>query len=96
MTRSPRGDERSRAGKMKQREFLAQARAGAARPCPAAVVLSGVASRAPADIALDLGIGDPFNAWVAGNITHNGLTGHPRRADHRHAARPQPGAVRPG
>lgn len=70
-----RGNERFRTGKMQQRDFLAQARSSASGQYPAAVILSCVDSRAPAEIVLDLGIGDTFNARVAGNITNRDLTG---------------------
>lgn len=42
---------------------------------PAAVVLSCVDSRAPAEIILDLGIGDMFNSRVAGNIVNEDILG---------------------
>lgn len=70
-----RGNERFRAGKMEQRDLMAQARASASGQFPAAVILSCVDSRAPAEMVLDLGIGDTFNARVAGNITNRDLTG---------------------
>ena len=70
-----RGNERFRAGKMQQRDLVAQARSSAAGQFPAAAILSCIDSRAPAEIVLDLGIGDAFNARVAGNITNRDLTG---------------------
>lgn len=70
-----RGNERFRAGTMQQRDLVAQARTSAPGQFPAAVILSCVDSRAPAEIVLDLGIGDTFNARVAGNITNRDLTG---------------------
>ena len=42
---------------------------------PAAVVLSCVDSRAPAEIILDLGIGDMFNSRLAGNIVNEDILG---------------------
>ena len=42
---------------------------------PAAVVLSCFDSRAPAEIILDLGIGDMFNSRVAGNIVNEDILG---------------------
>ncbi|HMO45808.1 MAG TPA: carbonic anhydrase family protein [Rubrivivax sp.] len=70
-----RGNERFRAGRMQQRDFLEQARASASGQYPAAVILGCIDSRVPAELILDLGIGDTFNARVAGNITNRDLTG---------------------
>lgn len=70
-----RGNERFRSGKMQQRDFLEQARSSAPGQYPAAVILGCIDSRAPAEVVLDLGIGDTFNARVAGNITNRDLTG---------------------
>jgi carbonic anhydrase len=39
------------------------------------VILSCIDSRAPAETIMDLGIGDCFNARVAGNIANDDLTG---------------------
>ena len=70
-----KGNERFRSGKMKPQQFLAQKRSSAAGQYPAAVILSCIDSRAPAEIILDLGIGDTFNARVAGNIANKDLMG---------------------
>jgi carbonic anhydrase len=40
---------------------------------PAAVILSCIDSRAPAEVIMDLGIGDIFNARVAGNIANEDI-----------------------
>jgi carbonic anhydrase len=69
------GNERFRSGKMLQHDYLAQKRASAAGQYPAAVILSCIDSRAPAEIILDMGIGDTFNARVAGNIANDDLLG---------------------
>jgi carbonic anhydrase len=69
------GNERFRTGKMLQHDYLAQKRASAAGQYPAAVILSCIDSRAPAEIILDMGIGDTFNARVAGNIANDDLLG---------------------
>jgi carbonic anhydrase len=69
------GNERFRTGKMQSHDYLAQKRASAAGQYPAAVVLSCIDSRAPAEIILDAGIGDTFNARVAGNIINDDLLG---------------------
>jgi carbonic anhydrase len=42
---------------------------------PAAVILSCIDSRAPAETIMDLGIGDVFNARVAGNIANDDIVG---------------------
>ncbi|WP_429322247.1 carbonic anhydrase family protein [Paraburkholderia sp. GAS448] len=69
------GNERFRSGRMKKQDFLAQKRASAAGQYPAAVILSCIDSRAPAEIILDMGIGDTFNARVAGNIANQDMLG---------------------
>jgi carbonic anhydrase len=69
------GNERFRTGKMSPHDYLAQKRATVAGQYPAAVILSCIDSRAPAEIILDAGIGDTFNARVAGNIANDDLIG---------------------
>jgi carbonic anhydrase len=69
------GNERFRTGKMSSHDYLAQKRATAAGQYPAAVILSCIDSRAPAEIILDSGIGDTFNARIAGNIANDDLIG---------------------
>lgn len=69
------GNERFRAGKLDTHDYLAQKRASAAGQYPAAVILSCIDSRAPAEIICDVGIGDTFNARVAGNIANDDLLG---------------------
>ena len=69
------GNERFRAGLRKNRDFLREQMTSAKGQHPAAVVLSCVDSRAPADIILDLGIGDMFNSRVAGNIVNEDILG---------------------
>ncbi len=70
-----RGNERFRAGKMQEQDFLAQKRSSATGQYPAAMILSCIDSRAPAEIILDMGIGETFNARIAGNIANNDLLG---------------------
>jgi carbonic anhydrase len=70
-----RGNERFRAGKMQGHDYLAQQRATAGGQYPAAAILSCIDSRAAAEIVLDTGIGDNFNARVAGNIADEDLIG---------------------
>jgi carbonic anhydrase len=70
-----KGNERFRAGQMITRDYLAQKRSTAAGQFPAAVVLGCVDSRAPAEIIFDAGIGDTFNARIAGNVVNDDLLG---------------------
>ena len=69
------GNERFRTGKMSPHDYLAQKRATVAGQYPAAVILSCIDSRTPAEIILDARIGDTFNARVAGNIASDDLLG---------------------
>ena len=69
------GNKRFRSGKMLPHDYLAQKRATASGQYPAAVILSCIDSRAPAEIILDTRIGDTFNARIAGNIANDDLIG---------------------
>jgi carbonic anhydrase len=69
------GNERFRTGKMQELDYLAQKRATASGQYPAAAIVSCIDSRAPAEIILDAGIGDIFNARVAGNIANDDILG---------------------
>ena len=69
------GNTRFREGRKIQRDFLAEQRATASGQFPAAVLLSCVDSRAPAEILFNLGMGDVFNARVAGNIENPDILG---------------------
>jgi carbonic anhydrase len=69
------GNERFRKGQMATQDYLAQQRASAKGQYPAAVLLSCIDSRAPAETIMDLGIGDVFNARVAGNIANDDILG---------------------
>ena len=70
-----KGNERFRQGQESPHDYLAQQRASAKGQYPAAVVLSCIDSRAPAETIMDLGIGDCFNARVAGNICNDDILG---------------------
>ncbi len=70
-----KGNERFRLGKESPHNYLAQQKASAKGQYPAAVILSCIDSRAPAETILDLGIGDTFNARVAGNIVNDDILG---------------------
>src|SRR5215470_14473735 len=52
------GNERFRRGKESPHDYLAQQKASARGQHPAAVILSCIDSRAPAETIMDLGIGD--------------------------------------
>jgi len=69
------GNERFRSGQRKTRSFLNEQRASASGQYPAAVILSCIDSRAPAEVIMDLGLGDVFNARVAGNIANDDILG---------------------
>jgi carbonic anhydrase len=69
------GNRRFRSGKMLPHDYLAQKRATAGGQYPAAVILSCIDSRTPAEILLDTRIGDAFNARIAGNISNEDLLG---------------------
>jgi carbonic anhydrase len=69
------GNKRFRKGARQGRDFLAQQRVTAKGQHPAAVLLSCIDSRAPAETIMDLGIGDIFNSRVAGNIANDDILG---------------------
>jgi carbonic anhydrase len=70
-----KGNERFRTGKMAAHDYRGQKRSSAAGQFPAAVVLGCIDSRAPAEIIFDTGIGDTFNARIAGNVVNDDLLG---------------------
>jgi carbonic anhydrase len=70
-----KGNERFRTGTMASRDYRDQQRTSAAGQFPAAVVLGCIDSRAPAEIVFDAGIGDTFNARIAGNVVNDDLLG---------------------
>jgi carbonic anhydrase len=69
------GNRRFYTGKPENRNILAQQRASAKEQYPAAVLLSCIDSRAPAETIMDLGIGDVFNSRVAGNVENGDILG---------------------
>jgi carbonic anhydrase len=69
------GNERFRTGQRKDRNFLREQMITAKGQYPAAIVLSCIDSRAPAELIFDLGIGDIFSARVAGNIANDDILG---------------------
>ena len=70
-----KGNQRFRLGKESPHNYLAQQKVSAKGQYPAAVILSCIDSRAPAETIMDLGIGDCFNARVAGNIANDDILG---------------------
>jgi carbonic anhydrase len=69
------GNERFRMGVRKNRNYLNEQRASATGQFPAAVLLSCIDSRAPAEVIMDLGIGDIFNCRIAGNVENQDILG---------------------
>src|SRR5215831_11674440 len=69
------GNLRFREGRKIQRDFLAEQKATASGQFPAGVLLSCIDSRAPAEILFNLGMGDIFNARIAGNIENPDILG---------------------
>ena len=70
-----KGNARFRSGKMQKHNYLAQKKASVNGQYPSTVILSCMDSRAPAEIILDVGIGETFNARVAGNVANPDLIG---------------------
>lgn len=64
-----------RQNKPMEHDYLAQKRRTSSGQYPAAVILSCIDSRAPAEIVLDTGIGEVFNSRVAGNISNRDILG---------------------
>ncbi len=69
------GNRRFRNGEPQEHDYLAQKISSASGQYPAAAILSCIDSRAPAEIIFDTGIGDAFNARVAGNAANEDLIG---------------------
>ncbi|HCM9246557.1 TPA: carbonic anhydrase [Enterobacter bugandensis] len=69
------GNLRFRENRPAKHDYLEQKRNSIAGQYPAAVILSCIDSRAPAEIVLDTGIGETFNSRVAGNISNRDMLG---------------------
>jgi carbonic anhydrase len=69
------GNKRFRNGERKERNYLREQKASASGQYPAAALLTCIDSRAPAEVIMDLGIGDIFNARVAGNVANADILG---------------------
>jgi len=70
-----RGNMNFSKGLRTSRNYLSEQKATAKGQYPSAVVLSCIDSRAPAEVIMDLGIGDIFNVRVAGNIANDDILG---------------------
>jgi carbonic anhydrase len=71
-----KGNARFARGERKDRNYLREQKASSTGgQHPAAILLTCIDSRAPAEVILDLGIGDIFNARVAGNILNEDIAG---------------------
>jgi carbonic anhydrase len=69
------GNKRFYTGKRQDHNYLAQQRSSAKGQYPAAVLLTCIDSRAPAETILDLRIGDIFNSRIAGNVENQDILG---------------------
>jgi carbonic anhydrase len=69
------GNQRFLQDQRHDRDYHHDQRATAGGQHPAACVLSCIDSRAPAEIILDSGIGDMFNARIAGNFVDQDIAG---------------------
>lgn len=69
------GNARFRKGERKARNYLNEQKASASGQFPKAVLLSCIDSRAPAEVIMDLGIGDIFNSRIAGNVESGDVLG---------------------
>lgn len=70
-----KGNKRFRGGERKDRNYLREQKASASGQYPKAALLSCIDSRAPAEVVMDLGIGDIFNSRVAGNVENADILG---------------------
>ena len=69
------GNERFQTGKPQSRNALKDEKATASGQHPEAIVLSCIDSRVAPEIVMNLGIGDFFDARVAGNIVNDDVLG---------------------
>jgi carbonic anhydrase len=69
------GNERFVSQNMLEYDFISQVEATATGQYPHAVVLSCIDSRIPTEIVFDQGVGDIFNARVAGNFVNEDILG---------------------
>ena len=69
------GNARFVSGMQRDRDFLGEMKSSAEGQYPALIVLSCIDSRTPVEVISDLGIGDTFNAKVAGNAVNDDILG---------------------
>lgn len=69
------GNQRFVHGKTRHHNYLKEKDATAAHQNPHTIVLSCIDSRVPAEIIFDQGIGDIFNARIAGNFVNTDILG---------------------
>ena len=69
------GNARFLSGTQRDRDFLGEMKSSAEGQYPALIVLSCIDSRTPVEVISDLGIGDTFNAKVAGNAVNDDILG---------------------
>jgi carbonic anhydrase len=70
-----KGNERFRNGQLISRDYRLEQRTSAAGQFPSAAILGCIDSRAPAELIFDAGIGETFNARIAGNVVNDDLLG---------------------
>jgi carbonic anhydrase len=75
LERFRQGNERFASGHGTHRDYGQQVRDTAKGQFPLASIVSCIDSRAPAELILDQGIGDVFNARVAGNVINEDILG---------------------
>ena len=75
LARLKSGNERFVTGHLVARDLAAQRQATAAGQYPFAVALSCLDSRTSTELVFDQGIGDVFNARVAGNVLNDDILG---------------------
>ena len=69
------GNARFTSGKARPRDMRHEQEVTAAGQFPHAVLLSCIDSRAPAEFVFDQGLGDLFNARIAGNVANHDIVG---------------------
>lgn len=69
------GNQRFLAGKLFERDLARQVRQTADGQYPIGIVLSCIDSRVPVQVIFDQGIGDLFDAGVAGNVLNDDILG---------------------
>ncbi len=69
------GNRRFMTGRGEERELMAQVNATRGGQWPFAIILGCIDSRVPSELIFDAGIGDLFNARVAGNFVNGDILG---------------------